>query len=208
MSLPRDPVCGASLSRISLVYVPSKGVILMIGGSRLWICGGHRLVGIWKFVIASSQWEQMIGPTEFPRFSVSAVLTSDEQRVIIMCGRFRTELGGFGDFGLLQVLDISNEDRFDLWTSTIRCPLETERHLCARSGNRSDARLAAVGWVRELFASKDFVGMATPPPDIVDLIADWCCMICIEMIHWIAGSNAGWKNENHFVLPLTHILPS
>ena len=199
---------GGNVAGASLVYVPSKRIILMIGGRR----SNYGPIGIWRFVIASSEWEQMVQPDAFPNESVAAVLTSNEEKVIIAGGRDCAPIDS--TYVFLQVLDISNDDRYGLWQSTIRCPLTRGRgdnavevDHCARTSGRSESRLLTVGWIRKTFTSEAVIERTPPPLAIVELIVDWCC---IEMIHWISGrtvlSNKQWRN--HFVLPLTQILSS
>ena len=205
----------SQMKQTSLIHVPSKNMIVLIGGVN---CGFNqkedendlRYVGIWSYQIEKKRWTQI--NNEFCFGACSAVLTSDEDYIIIS--------GWFADHDLemnsetLKVLDVSSGELFD--TDITGAPERRVRrfdqrhdeiHL-ARSGgdySKTQIRLLLVGWLRKHFEKDEFESI---PSVIVGIIEQWCSVCSVELIHCLRTNYTRILTQNHPVIPLKDILSS
>ena len=196
----------------SLIHVPSKGIILMIGGRG---CGkeeqrpvypasekteqNSQMIGIWRYHIASDRWEQIEG-IEFNYYLSGCVLSSDERYVIIMGGyRFRNKKGPRKLWSwpseYIHVLDIKHDDSYKLWRSPVESPIFEVGYtsFVARTGNLKQYNLLKSGWIRRVLGST-----LETPMVIQDLIVKFGF---VEMIHCVDTTDV-----YHKMRPLVDIL--
>ena len=179
----------------TLIHVPSKKIILMIGGG---IYSGYfkNDTVLWKYHIETQLWEpiksekfelcpklQLMIPgylnDDFILSSIGhtlagcpAVLSSDESSVIILSSTH------------FLVLDIRDDDQYTLRQSDVSLQsqipeFDEEYKRIVRCGGGCDALLLAKGWIRRQIALH-------VPREIVRLAATWCST---EMIHVIGGAS-------------------
>ena len=195
----------------SLIHVPSKGIILMIGGrgygqeEQLPVYPtpekteqNSQMIGIWRYHTASDRWEQIEG-IDFNYYLSGCVLSSDERYVIIMGGyRFRNKKGprkvSFPS-EYIHVLDIKHDDAHKLWRSAVESP---RFEFCftsfvARTGNLKQYNLLKSGWIRRVLGST-----LETPMVIQDLIVNF---VFVEMIHCVDTADV-----HHKMRPLVDIL--
>ena len=179
------------------VYVPSKGVILLIGGFDRGYAGDQAAVGIWRFDIKLNKWENVIKGEDFTFYNVSATLSSNENYVIIG--------GGYSNYmpsDKMFVFNIKDETDYKLNKCGIQCP-SGGLHNIVRTGGIKD-ELLVIGWIKELFKTLEFKELALPPMYILQLIV---VRYNEEEIHWVARA---MKNVNvdttHYAIKLKHVL--
>lgn len=203
------------------VYIPSKNIILQIGGfANYMVSGDHDLIGeVVKGEIGSDgqwHWEKLESWGD-GMGALNAVVTADNKYVII-CHAPEIENDEFFEGGyvgselreLLQhvyVIDI--EDDFK-WRRTeievpIKKPLEeadddwSTRHdwkkqIMFRTGNGYQIDLIVNGFVRRQY--RKFRNMASMPVSLIGLIQSYYPE---ELIHWV-------NESQHFAIPLRDVL--
>ena len=170
----------------SVVYVPSKNIILLIGGKS----GDDKPLGIWKFCVLSQKWTKM-NDIKFEHFNVSVALTSNEKYVIIAggydqtmheksCDHARQKIRCYSDS--MFVLDISNDEQYTLKECTIKVPIPGHNPI-VRAGGIKDECLV-VGWIKELYKTKEFKDSLLPPMYLIQLIVKRYNQ---EKIHWVSS---------------------
>ena len=175
-----------SLCEFSLVHVPSKDIVLRMGG---YSCFWNPPAGIWQYSVASGIWKEMKDEdnNSFRLMSGApqAVLSSNEQFVII-CAPCSPAVKRF------LVLDIRDDDQYKLWDSSVKRP---ELTLMTKTGGQSEISLLIFGWIRKQ-DDLQFV-----PRAIKTLITHW---LCVEMIHCVTGV---WDPEpRHKMIAVMDIL--
>ena len=201
-----------TITGCSLIHVPSKGIILMIGGrgygkeeQRPVFPGpakteqNSRRIGVWRYHIASNRWEQIEG-IEFNYYKFGSVLSSDERYVIIMGGyQFRDENGPKQSqlpTNCIHVLDIKHDDGYKLWRSAVVSPKDCScSSLVARTGDLRKYKLLKSGWIRKVLGST-----LKTPIVVQDLIVEFGYT---EMIHCVDSADL-----NHKMISLVDILRS
>ena len=90
-----------------VIYVKSKNVILMFGGTSFDEGGNDGNEGIWRLQVATSKWENVTTAHGASYYcgADDAVLTPDEQNVIIV------------DSSHIYILDIQNDDEYQITKS-------------------------------------------------------------------------------------------
>ena len=177
----------------STLYVPSKQIILLIGG-EYW---KDKMMGIWKFCLVTKKWKKLEA-LQFNYCNVSSHLTSDEGYVII---------GGGSDkdncyMNKMYVLDIRDEDEYKLMECDIKLPMENAKlYKIVGSGGGIKDEILVVGWIKQEFKKRNFKDLLIPPMYIMQLIALWYNQ---EMIHWISRQ----EDNNHCCIKLKHVLSS
>lgn len=198
-----------SVSDVTLIHVPSKDFLLMIGGEDVgdhdWRVGVS--TGIWRYSLKSGLWKQMKDEQNnnfvFDSGKQRAVLSSDEQHVIIAPTDWFE--GGRTHF---QVMDIRDDDTYKLWESSITVPYfdELGSHvfdsmmISGDSGGSSQAQALISGWIRRQFVSKQG-GTKALPLVIMKLISQRCSL---EMVHYFGHD--GDNVQSHLMKPLADIL--
>ena len=183
--------------KFSLVHVPSKEFVLMIGGQS----DEHTLVGVWRYRIGSRVWEEILDQHNKPfALGQNRNWGQEEFAVLSACERFvifapQTDFD-FYQTECFKVLDIINDEQYKVWETSIQVP--GYANAMTKSGGPLDSRLLAFGWIRKLIDST-FVPMA-----IRMLISDW---ISVEMIHCLKTRCPEEPDEAiHEMIPLTDIL--
>lgn len=186
------------------VNVPSKGMVLVIGGRG---APAHRGDGhgydfeIWKYEVATNEWSGTGISFEFWR--PTAVLTPSENFVILAGGhKFRTN--EFGEY--VHVLDMQDKESWQLYQTQVCIPKDVDHHL-AVTGDLVDDHLV-FGWTRRLFQQTTFHHMAFPPMYLLQMICSW--ITCAEL-HWVRRPTGMWSAnktiaESHQVIALSQIL--
>lgn len=177
----------------SVIYVPSKQLILLIGGKDIW---NDKMIGIWKYCLLSNKWSKVKG-IQFDFFQHSAVLTSNQECIVIAGGRDKDN----NCTNSMHILDIRDENNYILRKSSIQCPMSGSNKII-RSGGGIKDELLTIGWIKHLFNSSEFHHFQFPL-DIMQLIAMWFCQ---ETIHWMEREDvADREASNHFAINLKHI---
>ena len=174
------------------IYVPSKDVIILIGGR------GSKANGIWIFSMKSKKWAKM-DALSFIHWNVSLTLTSNEEYVVIA--------GGYGVGGSINstdkifVLDIRDDNEYKLSESKIKCPSKGLCHIVAVGGLKDEYLVR--GWLKEI--CKD-LNLEILPMDVISMIMNWYSQ---EEIHWLprmTDSMYNKANGNHFAISVKSIL--
>ena len=182
---------GHYLDMVSLIYVKSKNIILMLGG----LARNVGQSGMWRFDIATSKWTH-VETVEDDYHSTDAVLTSDEQHVIIVCG-YR-----------IDVLDIRDENDYKI-TGSMKLTKEFSdgeyhgfTYPVLMKRRETEVIALTSGWFRKLFHSEDHP--AACPLDVLKLVDQF---VCKEMLHLLL-CNYTDSAVHHAVFHLTDILSS
>ena len=144
---------------LSLVYIPKKGIIIMIIGYAF-----KGLNDVHQFNIKSRQWKKV---AQLPFFhEETPVLTSDERYIIMR------------DYASNRIYALEM-DTYLLYLSRISTPC---RRTCfmTRTGGQKDEMLV-FGWIKSLFASTGYKHMKEPSYDLKKLISVWYSQ---EEVHW------------------------
>ena len=170
---------------LSLVYIHSKRIIIMIAGCDADDYDNKNIV--WRHSIETKKWKK-ITKLPFCHETRSPVLTSDEKYIIMS--------DGLEDH--IYALDISNGDdtMYPLYQSTLKGPFN-EAHFLMKTGGLRD-EILVMGWIKKRFRA--YKGMPLPPKHLMVLIAIWYSQ---EEIHWI-----GKYSKLHFAVNVKHILSS
>lgn len=168
----------------SMIYVPSKRIILLIGGA---------CEGVWRYSLESSEWHKVecIIADQIVKYSPVLALTSNEQHVIISCG-----IDDDGRFPI-WILDIKDDDAYGLRKSKTRPPKLIWFYSIVRSGGLKDEMLV-IGWIKAVFGSAALGHMKLPPEDITRMVAKWYSE---ESIHFFADVGG-----DHFAIKLKQLL--
>eukprot|EP01084_Bolivina_argentea_P061211 111874_1 len=186
-----------SVSRSKAIYVPSKQMILLIGGETEPELGES--IGIRKFCLKSNKW-QNIKHISFDYHAVSAVLTSNEQYVIISGGYHNNENRLLNHTNVIHVLDIRNDNNYVLRKSEIVCPMSGYHYTVIMGGIKDE--ILVVGWIKYLFKTLIFKHLQLPPTYIVKLISQWYNQ---ETLHWFEWGASLRKGQKHFCIDIKHI---
>ena len=207
-----------AMYRVSLIHVPSRNIMLMIGGNdeECHWDGDINRSAIWRYSVESGLWEQM-KDEQNKEFVIAlsdsagqqhAVLTSDERFVIIAPMEFAWYVDDPQETQFL-VLDISDDDQYKLWKSPISMPFhdfEPWSHpLCPErvhfqcefdammiSGS-ADADLLTFGWIRKQSVEKHG-GVTQVPMALMTLISHWCSA---DIIHCFGHNADGERKQHH-----------
>lgn len=170
-----------------LLHVPSKNIVLMFGTME----GDSDKRRLWRYHIQPKQWEYV---RDLPSsFGFSAVLTSDEQFLVIamLCTWH------------FHILDIRNDDNYKFRQSLFKFPRNNSWGTLARSGKMKNSFATASGWIRRQKKSKGLDSISIPLV-IEQMIAGW---YSTEWIHWIVKRESKASNVvKHQRIPLNDIL--
>lgn len=180
----------------TLIHIPSKKSILMIGGSlgssgRGW--GGE----IWKYDLDSRRWSE-IKRIKLRISGCFALLTADEQYVVI--GGGYTE--SFTALNSIHILDIRDDANYKLKMSRIQCPWRGDM-IMMKTGGALKNGILVIGWIRKLFADEDFKELQLPPIHVMLLVTKWHTT---EYIHCIRTGFTRLGESEHLGISLDCIL--
>lgn len=188
---------------ISAVYIPSKQTILAIGG---WDDINNTVVGIWRCRIKMDmeldkykyEWKKLFDTDVFDHYSLHALLSCDQQYVVLAGGWHK----GTGASDKIFILDISsqNENEYKINECAIKLPLKGINNLI-RFGDSLRDRLLVIGWIKRLFNTKKFAKLNVPPMEIMELISCWYNG---DTLHWFSED----KPADHYSIELGEILSS
>eukprot|EP01084_Bolivina_argentea_P205651 351279_1 len=182
-----------SLSSQSVIYIPSKQSILLLGGTDE---EDTLTKELWIYSLKTQKWK-MINNVIFEGYWFSAVLSSNEQYIILFGGQ--NDSKKYDDpVDDIFVLDIKDDNAFKLKKSTMRCPQPGECHGVRTGGINSKSDILVIGFIKKCFKENELKNIQLPPLYIMKLIANWYSM---EMIHWISKGG----NE-HYCIKLKDIL--
>ena len=175
---------------MSLLHVPSKHMMLMIGGTI-----SHKPLGIWKFCLIAQEWTKLPN-LDFNHKYVDSVLSSNEDYILITRGAVSDKI---------SVLDIRDENEYKLRECKIKLP-KVGKCLIVRMGGIKD-EILTIGWIKELFKTKQFKKLALPPPYLMKMISLYYNQ---EMLHWFYDENSYYDDaiHRHQAIKLKHILSS
>ena len=182
------------------IAVPTKGIILLIGGRRA--CATMQYdFEILKYSVEAKQWSGT--GIEFKYWRPTVVLTPSETYVLLAGGiRF-----GDNEFGEnIHVLDIQDDAKWTLYESKVRIPKDIEHHLAVTGGVENDHLV--IGWTRDLFKKQEYLNLAFPPLYLLQMIGKW---LWCEELHWIRkrtyyrSKNTKVK-ESHLAFDMKHVL--
>ena len=188
------------------IAVPTKGIILLIGGRRATNWNGYDFE-ILKYSVESKKWSGT--GIEFKYWRPTAVLTPSERYVILSGGKRACD-SRFEE--KIHVLDISHDNKWHLYESKVRVPMNVNHHLAVTGDSRND--YLVIGWTRELFKNQEYFDLSFPPLHLLELIGTW---VWCEELHWIRkGKHAlrrRWPNHInpelgalHYAVDLKHVL--
>ena len=188
------------LQGVSLVYVKSKNVLLMIGGRTADDLGNVDETGIWRFQIASSTWEPVEYETNcfFIMTDLHCNLTPDEEKVIIVKSNE------------IYVLDIQDEDNYRIHQASIQLPAPVQvkygeyTYQVMMNHKHGNVILITSAWFRKIFKAQNS-GEVECPMDILRVVDQF---VCEEMVHLISGGYFGREIGKHLELHLDDILSS
>ena len=172
----------------SLVHIPSKQKLLLIGG-----CSNSQFFGIWEFCLNRNEWKKL--DIEFNYFHCSTALTLDSKHVIISGGRKGYD-NGYVYEDNIHVLDVSN---YKLRKCKIKVPLK-RLHSLVRIGGGLQSELLVIGWIRNLFKKPEFCQLQLPPVYIMKWICSWAIQ---QDLHFISENSS-----EHFAIKMKDILES
>ena len=184
------PVAGDYLIWVSsLIYVKSKNIILMIGGhAHDEYFNDPDSVGMWRFDITTSAWQHIANVRRNYSQYDHAVLTSDEQYVIVVC-----------DDNHIDILDIGDENNYQI-TKSIELKFKYAPFPVLTTCREIDVVVLVSGWFRKLFNSEDHP--VACPLDILKLIDQF---VCKEMLHLLLCNYTDGA-VNHEAFHLSDIL--
>eukprot|EP01084_Bolivina_argentea_P253416 425658_1 len=186
-----------TLRQASAINIPSKQLILLIGGYTDNLANNKNL---WIHSVSSNHWKKLKN-ISFEGYSFGCVLTSNE-RYIILFGGFAYNYNYECDTARnnIWVLDMKYDNNWKIKKSEICCPMFGHCHGVRSGGIDSKDELLVIGFIKKCFAMKVFIHLDLPPVYIMKLISRWYCG---EMIHLI-------KNDiqSHFGIYLNDILKS
>lgn len=182
---------------VTLIHVPSKDIVLMIGGyHQSGDIDWNKKTIIWQYRVTSGMWEEMKdqqhNSVELEPGEYDAVLSSNERFVIIV----RKEC----DYHF-QILEFGDNDQCKLWQSPFVLPEPVV--VMTKSGGSSEIQVLVFGWIRKHRAA------ALVPKSIMTLISEWCPPSSVEMIHCF--TEVSWDlgyARKHLMIPLTDIVCS
>eukprot|EP01084_Bolivina_argentea_P156706 273100_1 len=173
---------GCRIDNSSLVYVPSKNIILSMSNFN-----------IWRYCLMRNKWT-LIHEIKVNILPSMPILTSDENFTIFADSRNN----------ILYVLDIRDKNDYILTKTKVCHP----RAYCmmARTGNKSKDNCIVIGWIKKLFKLKQFNKLQIPPFDIMQLIFRWYNS---EMFHCIQRTKGLKKRKKgHYGMDFKHIFSS
>ena len=187
------------LSGQSLIYAPSKGLILVIGGKTYDECEGEFFMfGIWMHDLRRNKWKELKFTLPFDRMKTA--ITSDEGYIILSGGyninNERSET--------MYVLDIRRENDYKLKKSTIQNPIPNTSYNFVVMKEVEDEKLI-MGWIRESFQSLGLQSVPFPK-DLLPIICESCST---EKIHWMQtspNSNLMSDQHKHFTIEIDELL--
>eukprot|EP01084_Bolivina_argentea_P156707 273101_1 len=193
-----DTVSENEIDKSSLVYVPSKNIILSLSQPYTRKYSKHTPVNIWTYCLMRNEWTQThdieVGIVSSYGISM-AVLTSDENFIIFSASSREYS-------NSIYVLDIRDKNNYILTKS--KCFYPRGHRMMAITGNKSKDECIVIGWIKKLFKSKQFSKAQIPPLHIMILISDWYNQ---EMVHWIQRKKAAKRlKKGHYGMYVKHIL--
>lgn len=177
----------------STIYVPSKQMILLIGG----LCFvTFKMIGIWKFCLKTNKWHKLEG-IQLDYYHACPCLTSNEEYIVIGGGLDKND----NYMNKLYVLDIREDEEYKLKECDIKLPIDKVKHRIVRSGGGIKDEILVVGWIKKQFKDNDLKELSLLPMYMMQLIALWYNQ---EMIHWFTDHKDA--ENNHYCIRLKHIL--
>ena len=180
------------------IAVPSKGIILLIGG-RNTMNRNAKDFEILKYSVESKKWSGTA--IEFKYWGPSAMLTPSEKYIILSGGR---RLEGYQFVQEIHVLDIGDDTNWNLYESNLRLSEDIDYHLAVTGGVEGDHLV--IGWTRELFKKQEYLNVAFPPVYLLELIGKW---LWCEKLHWIRRRphyDDTKTKSSHWAIDLKHVL--
>eukprot|EP01084_Bolivina_argentea_P184469 318144_1 len=172
----------------SAIYVPSKDIILIIGGIDE---SDNKMVGVWKYYLVKKEWQKVKGIT-FDYYLCPAVLSLDEEYIVFVGGYDKER----NKVNIMHVLDIRDDDNYILRKSAIKYPM-SGHHKIVRSGGGLKDELLVAGYIKQSF--KTLLSL-----DIINLIQ---MLYWQETIHWLQRKDIDdIKDQNHFVMNMKSML--
>ena len=200
-----DEIWGA-LYGTKLIYVPSKQMMLMIGGTMFDYSPIHgsthtAAIGIWKFCLNTQKWSKLM---DFDYKYVDSALSLNENYIIIAGGYeghvFTTKSNK------IFVLDLRDEIAYKLKECKIELPKSGP---CSIVRVNMKHEILTIGWMRRLFRTKEFKDLILPPIYLLKMISSWYSQ---EIIHWfdVWYTREKYRNKNethsHQKIHLKYIL--
>ena len=198
---------GAIITRIyrsTAVYVPSKQMIVLIGGYDRF---PTKFVGVWIYSLVKRKWRKLC--IEFDIFGAEAVLTSDEQNIIIVGGQCAMNDGSQSSTNIdsIYVLGITDFDKareFTLKKSLISLPQKRQEfnkhdiNSVITGGYKGE--ILVTGYVKLMFRMENFKELRLPSVSIIQIIERY---LNIETLHWICHIN---NEDKHFAIHTGELL--
>merc|ERR1712228_560319 len=160
--------------------------------------GGSSLMKfVWMYSLKNKKWTKT--SCRFQGYKFAAVLTSNQRYIILLGGhRNSPEPDAYPNktktekYGKISVMDLksNNSNGWKIKESKIRLPQPGPCIAAKTDGMISKDELLVIGYIKELFQSKEFENIQLPPTYLMMMIAE---KYSAEMIHWIHydGSHRG-----------------
>ena len=180
------------LSYPSVIYVPSKQCILLLGGRYFNSYGGWGEVSseVWSYSLVTQSWKQIVD-VKFAACYFAAVLTPNEKNILLFGGKNDKEY-----VDDIFVFNIEKENQYTLKKSTIHCPDVGSCFVVITGGKN---HIVVSGYVRQCCTMPKFATVQLLPTWIQNLISEY---YSTELVHWIGKSMA----HNHYCMQLQDIL--
>ena len=157
-----------------------------------WDSESKKTIGIWKFCFKTKKWNKLF---DFNYPYVNATLSSNENYLIIT--------GGYKNLekifkNKIFILDLINETKYKLKKCKIKTP-KPGRCMLVQMNVRYE--ILVIGWIKELFKTKEFKDLILPPIYLLKMISSWYDE---EVLHWFGKE----QNDvyNHQKIALKYIL--
>ena len=189
---------GAWKGFCTFIAVPSKGIILLIGGKST-IDRNKNDFEILKYSVESKKWSGT--GIEFKYWGPFAVLTPSET-YIILSGGTRADEHRFEE--KIHVLEIVDDANWNLYESKVQIPEGIDHHLAVTGGVEGDHLV--IGWTRELFKKQEYLELAFLPLYLLELIGKW---LWCEELHWICRRthyDDTQIKDSHRAIDVKHVL--
>ena len=152
---------------------------------------------IYVYSLQSKSWNPL-EHIEFKGYFVETVMTSDQRNVIIVPAFDEHD----SHSNSIYVLTMNDNDVYSLRKSNIVRPEHGSCHIAITGGIMDE--ILVIGYIKQLFKTKEFVHIQLPPFYIMQMIAGW---YGIEMLHWMTY-NDGRKEKKHFAISVKWIMAS
>ena len=110
------------------------------------------------------------------RCDCGTLLTSNQRYILVFGGWKRNDI---------LVVDMKNDNEWEVKRSKICCPLAGECIVSRTGGDDSKDEILVIGFIRQCFESTEFDHLQLPPVYLMMIIVN---KYSAEMVHWFQGT--------------------